>query len=137
MHTYCAHILCTPSHIHSHTCTNRHIPDHTFNSINHMKLYINRPNIIKARKKEKRKEQEATDTYKWPKKDCVVVILFRKIKNKHLYKSFCLFSYLFLMGKHSLGKSPGDLGTLVLSEVGSASKVRALRSRGGGINLFL
>ena len=36
-----------------------------------MKLYINRPNIIKARKKEKRKEQEATDTYKWPKKDCV------------------------------------------------------------------
>ena len=41
------------------------------------------------------------------------------------------------MGKHSLGKSPGDLGTLVLSEVGSASKVRALRSRGGGINLFL
>ena len=102
-----------------------------------MKLYINRPNIIKARKKEKRKEQEATDTYKWPKKDCVVVILFRKIKTKHLYKSFCLFSYLFLMGKHSLGKSPGDLGTLVLSEVGSASKVRALRSRGGGINLFL
>ena len=85
----------------------------------------------------KRKEQEATDTYKWPKKDCVVVILFRKIKTKHLYKSFCLFSYLFLMGKHSLGKSPGDLGTLVLSEVGSASKVRALRSRGGGINLFL
>lgn len=44
---------------------------------------------------------------------------------------------LFLMGKHSLGKSPGDLGTLVLSEAGSASKVRALRSRGGGINLFL
>ena len=41
------------------------------------------------------------------------------------------------MGKHSLGKSPGDLGTLVLSEAGSASKVRALRSRGGGINLFL
>ncbi len=39
--------------------------------------------------------------------------------------------YLFLIGKHSRGMSPGDLGSL--RSVGSSSSVLALRSRGGGI----
>lgn len=30
---------------------------------------------------------------------------------------------LFLIGRHSLGKSPGDFGTLACGELGSASKV--------------
>jgi hypothetical protein len=41
------------------------------------------------------------------------------------------------MGRHSLGKSPGDFGTLTSTEDDtlSWSKVWALRSRGGGICL--
>ena len=41
-------------------------------------------------------------------------------------------TYLFLRGKHSLGRSPGDFGVL---RSDGWSKLQALRSRGGGMGL--
>ena len=49
-------------------------------------------------------------------------------------------NYLFLSGRHSLGSSLGDFGTLTSEgpdETWSGSKVWALRSRGGGMYLTL
>ena len=43
-----------------------------------------------------------------------------------------LFFYLFLMGRHSLGMSPGDFG-IRRSDGASSSRVLAFRSRGGGM----
>ena len=46
-----------------------------------------------------------------------------------------LKKYLFLIGRHSLGRSPGDLGK-AWGNVSEGDKVRAFRSRGGGIGLI-
>ena len=45
-------------------------------------------------------------------------------------------SYLFLIGRHSLGRSPGDFGSL-RSVAASSSKVLAFKSRGGGMGFTL
>ena len=57
--------MCTRIHLKTHTHTQAdsytpHIPDHTLNLINHIKLYINRPNTKKAEDR-KKKEQESAE----------------------------------------------------------------------------
>ena len=42
---------------------------------------------------------------------------------------------LFLMGRHSLGRSAGDFGSMEAAGGGSTTRVRTLRSRGGGMGL--
>ena len=42
-------------------------------------------------------------------------------------------SYLFLSGRHSLGRSPGDFGVLRSGTEPGSSRLQAFKSRGGGM----